>query len=265
MIKKTYHIAQMDCPSEEALIRIKLEEIAEVSVLNFDLDKRMLEVLQTGENAEIEKQLNSLNLGCELKGIEHVETPESIAAPARERRMLWWVLGINLSFFVIEMASGIISKSMGLIADSLDMLADSVVYGLSLWAVGSAIRRKKKVAVISGYFQIALAALGFTEILRRVFFTTESPDYRVMIIVSLSALAANAVTMLILNKSKSKDAHIAATKIFTSNDIIINLGVVVAGLAVMFTGSPIPDLVVGAIVFLIVIRGAVRILKLGRD
>ena len=63
--------------------------------------------------------------------------------------------------------------------------------------------------------------------------------------------------------TKSKDANIRASKIFTSNDIIINIGVILAGIIVLLSGSSIPDLVVGAIIFGIVIRGAVRILKLG--
>ena len=67
---------------------------------------------------------------------------------------------INFAFFIIEITTGFISKSMGLVADSLDMLADALVYGLSLWAVGSTVLRKKKVARLSGYFQLALALIG---------------------------------------------------------------------------------------------------------
>lgn len=51
--------------------------------------------------------------------------------------------------------------------------------------------------------------------------------------------------------------------IFTSNDIIINLGVIVAGTLVYYLKSGIPDLVVGTVVFIVVLRGAQRILKLG--
>jgi len=88
------------------------------------------------------------------------------------------------------------------------------------------------------------------------------PNYQTMILVSFFALMANATTMFILNKSKSKDANMQASKIFTSNDIIINIGVILAGFAVLYTHSFIPDLVVGTVVFIIVIRGAIRILKL---
>ena len=52
--------------------------------------------------------------------------------------------------------------------------------------------------------------------------------------------------------------------IFTSNDVIINLGVIVAGLLVSWFDSNKPDLIVGGIVFILVIQGAIRILKLGK-
>ena len=55
-----------------------------------------------------------------------------------------------------------------------------------------------------------------------------------------------------------------ASMIFTSNDIIINIGVIIAGVLVYFTASKYPDLIIGGIIFLIVVRGALRILKLSK-
>ena len=85
-----------------------------------------------------------------------------------------------------------------------------------------------------------------------------------MIIVSILALVANSICLYLLQKSKSEEAHMKATMIFTSNDIIINTGIIVAGILVLLTHSKYPDLIIGAIVFLIVVRGAFRILKLGK-
>jgi Co/Zn/Cd efflux system component len=81
-----------------------------------------------------------------------------------------------------------------------------------------------------------------------------------MIGVSIFALIANAICLFLLQKSKSKEAHMKASMIFTSNDVIINTGVILAGVLVLLTNSKYPDLVIGAIVFLIVVRGAIRIL-----
>ena len=165
-----------------------------------------------------------------LSGTENIDESEVILESSEvQSKLLWSVLIINFTFFIIEMTTGLISKSMGLVADSLDMLADSFVYGLSLWAVGSTILRKKKVARLSGYFQLSLALLGIIEVTRRFIDSEAMPDYRIMIGVSILALIANAACLYILQKSKSNEAHMKASMIFTSNDIIINGGVILAG------------------------------------
>lgn len=85
-----------------------------------------------------------------------------------------------------------------------------------------------------------------------------------MIIVSIFALIANGICLYLLQKSKSDEAHMQASMIFTSNDIIINVGVIVAALLVYSFQSGIPDLIIGIIVFSLVIQGAFRILKLSK-
>jgi len=55
-----------------------------------------------------------------------------------------------------------------------------------------------------------------------------------------------------------------ASMIFTSNDILINAGVILAGLMVLWLDSSLPDLIIGAFVFVLVSLGAWRILKLAK-
>ena len=264
MLKSEYHISKMDCPSEEALIRMKLEGLSDIKNLVFDIENRKLTIFHTEENPEIQQRLRELSLGTQHKETIVVQQQEFTDNLSIQSKLLWWVLIINFAFFIIEITTGLISKSMGLVADSLDMLADAFVYGLSLWAVGSTAIRKKKVAKLSGYFQLALALLGLLEVIRRFVSFEEVPDFKIMIIVSILALVANSVCLYLLQKSKSEEAHMKASMIFTSNDLIINTGVIAAGFLVLATQSKYPDLIIGAIVFLIVVRGAFRILKLGK-
>ena len=265
MFKSSFKISKMDCPSEETLIKMKLEGIPEIKKLDFDLENRNLTVYHSDENRNITRYLEELNLGAKLSNTVTINESEVVLENTGvQSKLLWSVLIINFSFFIIEMTTGIISRTMGLVADSLDMLADSFVYGLSLWAVGSTVLRKKKVACMSGYFQLTLAILGIIEVVRRFIYFEDFPDYRIMIGISLFALVANSVSLYILQKSKSKEVHMQASMIFTSNDVIINGGVILAGVLVLLTQSKYPDLIIGSIVFLIVVRGAFRILKLGK-
>lgn len=264
MTKSVFHITQMDCPSEENLLRMKLDGLSGIAHLDFNLSERRLTVYHAGEVDPIERAVDELKLGGKKVSSE----PSDLTAfedDSNQRKLLWSVLLINFAFFIIEMTTGLLSKSMGLVADSLDMLADSFVYGISLFAVGGTVLRKKRIAMSAGYLQILLALIGFTEVLRRFFGDEELPDFSTIIIVSIFALVANGICLYLLQKSKSKEeAHMKASLIFTSNDVIINLGVIVAGVMVNLLHSGMPDLIIGTIVFVLVIQGAIRILKLGK-
>ncbi len=260
----TFKVTKMDCPSEEQMIRMKLEGIETILQLNFDIPNRKLEVIHSGEVSSFEKDIHALNFDATLISTEEYTTEIESSNDNIERKMLWWVLAINFSFFVIEILYGWVSKSMGLVADSLDMLADSIVYGMSLIAVGSTMLKKKKIAKVSGYFQILLALLGLVEVIRRFIGMEEIPVFQNMIVISIFALIANSVSLYLIQKVKSEEAHMKASAIFTSNDIIINLGVIIAGALVYFTQSKYPDLIIGFMIFLIVMRGALRILKLSK-
>ena len=261
MKKTTFNIPKMDCPSEEQLIRMKLEPFKNIDTLQFDIPNRKLHVYYNQEIGSIQSSLAELNLGAELVGTE-TSSPTPPADHKMESRLLWQVLGINFLFFVVEIITGFISNSMGLVADSLDMLADSLVYGLALFAVGGTMIRKKRIARASGYFQLILAVFGLIEVIRRFISDEPTPAFQTMIIISLLALAGNALSLYLLQKSKSEEVHMQASVIFTSNDVVVNIGVILAGALVYFTASKVPDLVVGTIIFLLVSKGAFRILKL---
>ena len=253
----------MDCPSEQNLIRMKLSDITSIAHLDFDIPNRELTIFHKGDLKQIDQHLLQLNLGSEL--IESNTTHRKDFGESQlQRKLLWTVLIINASFFLIEMISGLFAQSMGLVADSLDMLADSLVYGISLLAVGGTLARKKNIAKLAGYFQITLAVVGFIEVLRRYFGLESTPDHLLMIVVSSFALVANGACLYLLQKSKNQEAHMKASMIFTSNDITINAGVISAGVLVYTLHSSLPDLIIGAIVFAIVTRGAFRILSLGK-
>jgi Co/Zn/Cd efflux system component len=262
MKKTIFEITKMDCPSEENLIRMKLEGISSIANLDFDIPNRLLTVFHNGEIEQIEKSVVELNLGGKKISTEQTDQTDFLENK-NQKGILLSVLAINFAFFIIEITTGVISKSMGLVADSLDMLADSFVYGISLFAVGGSIIKKKRIAKLAGYFQITLAIIGFVEVLRRFSGDDNLPEFSTMIIVSIFALVANGICLYILQKSKGKEeAHMKASMIFTSNDVIINLGVITAGILVNLMNSSKPDLIIGTIVFALVIQGAFRILKL---
>lgn len=266
MRKRTkYRIPKMDCSAEEQLIRMKLETARSIEHLRFDLEARTLEVVHAGDGSDIRHLLEQLGLGTLQVAQEEAEEPAESVSPREERWPLLAAFTINAVLFAAELVAGILAYSLGLIGDSLDMLADAVVYGMALAAVGGTAGRKTSIARMTGWFQGGLAFAGLSEVVRRFFSGEGVPDFRMMILLSLVALAGNAATLLILNRSRGAGIHMKAAWICTSVDVQVNVLVIVSGAAVFWTGSRIPDLLVGGLIFLLVGNGARRILLLARQ
>ncbi len=258
----TFDIPKMDCPSEERMIRLALEPLDAVEALRFDLEARRLTVTHEGSPEPILAHLEPLGFGARLAhSREASEEQVEAADPIAERRVLWQLLGINAAMFVAELGFGWYAQSTGLIADSLDMLADAMVYGLSLYAVGRAAALQKRAAHASGWLQIALALGALVEVARRAVVGSE-PVEALMIGVAAIALVANVACIALLARHRGGGVHLKASWIFSTNDALANLGVIVAGVLVRMTGSAVPDLLVGAAVGVLVMSAGVRILRL---
>lgn len=184
----------------------------------------------------------------------------AVAAAKVEAETLRWLLAINATMFVIEIVAGWLAESTGLIADSLDMFADAAVYGIALYAVGHA-GRQLHAARLSGWLQLLLALGVLIEVLRR-WLAGSAPEPVPMMGIALLALVANVACMALLAKHRDGGAHMQASWIFSTNDVLANLGVILAGALVAWTGSNVPDLLIGTLIGLLVLNGARRILRL---
>ncbi|MAY75977.1 MAG: hypothetical protein CMJ31_14905 [Phycisphaerae bacterium] len=177
-----------------------------------------------------------------------------------ERRTLLSLLAINGLMFLAEAVAGWIAESTALLADSLDMLADAAVYGIALYAVRRSGRAKRTAASVSGVLQIVLGLGVLAEVIRRTVLGSE-PASLLMIGAGCVALVANLICLRLLSKHRDGGVHMRASWIFSKNDVVANTGVIVAGLLVMSLGSRIPDLVVGSVVVVVVVRGGIMILR----
>ena len=151
----------------------------------------------------------------------------------------------------------------GLLTDSLDMLADAGVYGLSLYVVGRTPAHKLRATWVSGFLQAALAVGALVEVGRRAIWGSE-PQPEGMMALALVALVVNAACLALVYRHRNGEVHMKASYIFSANDVLANLGVVVAGALVAVTGSHVPDLIVGLGIGGLVLSGAFRILRLAK-
>ena len=178
----------------------------------------------------------------------------------RERGTLWKLLAVNGLMFVLEVVIGLLAQSTAVLADSLDMLADAGVYGIALYAVGRSPRVKARAAQWSGALQLLLGALVLLDIARRLLLGSE-PVSLLMIGMGCVALLANTYCLWLITEHRHGEVHMRASWIFSKNDVLANLGIIAGGLLVHWLDSPYPDLAIGTVIALVVLRGGVRILR----
>lgn len=181
-----------------------------------------------------------------------------------ERKTLIVVLTINAVMFFVEFSAGIISESTGLTADSLDMLADASVYGISLFAIGRHMAIKQRAAFLSGVVQISLGLFVMVEVTRRTIVGSE-PVSEIIVVAAAIALVANSACIVLLAKHRHGEVHLRASWIFTTNDVIVNAGVILSGILIWVTESHYPDLIVGLVVSAMVIKGGLKIVGESRS
>lgn len=263
-----FKVSKMDCPSEESMIRMSLENCKSLKAMEFDIPGRMLKVYHENDADEINQKLINLNLGAKLLGTNEIDSKElseiidnAKSEDGKEFKVLIWLLIINAVMFVVEFIVGIVAQSTGLIADSLDMFADAAVYATAIYAVGKSDQLKLKAAHLSGWLQVLLGIGALFEVMRRFIYGSD-PVSTLMISMGLVALVANVTCLMLIAKKKDSGAHMKASWIFSANDVIANTGVILAGLLVMMTGSAIPDLLIGLIIVAFVLNGARRILQI---
>jgi cation diffusion facilitator family transporter len=181
------------------------------------------------------------------------------AQNARERRVLRIALALNAAMAVIGGIAGWIAQSTGLLADALDMLSDATAYAIGLIAIGRTARFKANAAWLSGGVLLVLGIGVLVEVGRRIVYGAE-PLSGWMIGTALLSLAVNVSVLRMLSPLKSGEVHLRATWLFTRADVVANLGVILAGILVLWSGSPYPDFIIGALIGLYVIKEAAEIL-----
>ena len=192
----------------------------------------------------------------------HVEQTQT----GRERRTLLIALILNAGMFVVGLTAGLVGHSSGLLADALDMLADACAYAIALLAIGRALDFKRRAAFTSGAILGILGVTVIIDVVRRALFGSE-PQGWIMVAAAALSLTVNVTVLRMLARFRRGEVHLRVSWLFTRADVIANVGVIVAALLVIATGSRIPDLLIGLAIGVFVVKEAFEILRdaLGRE
>ena len=191
---------------------------------------------------------------CEDKGCEVTALRES------HGRVLWAVLVINALMFVVEAYSGIVAHSTSLLADSLDMLGDAIVYGFSLFVLAKSLRWQAVAAVIKGVFMLAFGVGVLLEAVYKIL-NPVVPNAEIMGTIGALALLANLVCFGMLYRHRSDNLNMSSTGLCSRNDLIANVGVLIAAGASYWLTSRWPDIAVGTLIAGLFLHSSVSVLK----
>jgi cation diffusion facilitator family transporter len=190
----------------------------------------------------------------------HTDEKRAASDPAY-RRALWMVVGLNLSFGLVEMIGGFFARSQALKADALDFLGDGSITLLGLFALAWAGPARARVALTQGAF---LAALALSVIGAAVWRATNAvpPEAHLMGGLGVVGLFVNISAALVLMRFREGgDANARAIWLFSRNDALANIAVVIAAVLVSWLGTAWPDLAVAVIIALLFLHSAREIIR----
>ena len=176
------------------------------------------------------------------------------------RRALWLVVLLNVGYGIVDMVGGFLADSQALKADALDFLGDGSITFFGLLAISWNLKLRARSALIQGIF---LGVMGIAILANTIYRTQvlHTPEAGLMGIFGFIALLINVIATIILLPHRKGDANIRAVWLFSRNDALGNILVIVAAGFVFWTGTSLPDLIVAGLIAIIFLQSSLSIIK----
>ncbi|MBN8980939.1 MAG: cation transporter [Rhizobiales bacterium] len=255
----------MDCPSCAAKIEGAARSVEGVRDAKVSIASQEM-TLRTNEGAtplaEVERKVSGLGYRLARVDVEDGDDriPDLSHVTPAYKRALWIVVLLNGGYGLIEIVGGFIAASQSVKADALDFIGDGVISFLGLIAVGWGLAARAKAALLQGIF---LGFLGVGVLIATAYrmLVLHQPEAQLMGILALIGLVVNVLAAMALLPHRHGDANMRAVWLFSRNDAIGNVAVVIAALLVAWTQTPWPDLIVAFIIAGIFLQSAFSIIK----
>ena len=181
-------------------------------------------------------------------------------------------VGANLAYVAVQATYGLWAHSVALLADAVHNLSD--VLGLVMaWAASVWVKRlptrhftyglrKSSVlaAVANGGFLMLVTGGIAWEALQR--FTHPTPVAGAIVVwVAVAGIFVNGGTALLFASGRSQDINVRGAFLHMAADAVVSVGVVVAGLGILYTGWLWLDPVVSLIISAVIVAGSWGLLR----
>ncbi|MBA2881897.1 cobalt-zinc-cadmium efflux system protein [Desulfosalsimonas propionicica] len=179
---------------------------------------------------------------------------------------------LNVLFVGIEAGYGIAAGSLALIADAghnlSDVLSLLLAWGAALLAAKPASEKRtygfRKLTIMASLANaivllVALGAITWEAIGR--FFDPKPVEAMIVIVVAAIGVVINAVTALLFVSGRKHDLNIKGAFLHMAADAGVSLGVVVAGIMIMFTGWLLIDPLISLLIVAVILVGTWSLLR----
>jgi len=186
-----------------------------------------------------------------------------VTATGRHRQTLIAVLALTTLVAVGEVIGAVITGSLVLFADAAHMAADAAGLGLSLFAAFVAARPPTErrtfgyaraeilAAMANAVLLLAMAGFILYEAIQRLV-SPEAVGSGLLIVFGVIALAANAVSLLLLRQGQAESLNLRGAFLEVASDTLGAAAVIVTGVIIATTGftraDPIASLAVGLLI-----------------
>lgn len=184
-------------------------------------------------------------------------------APADFGRAFAVGVVLNTAFVIVEATYGILSGSMALVADAGHNLSDVLALILA-WAASIAAKKPpsprftygfKSSTILAALANAMLLALAIGAILFETIHRLFDPapvQGMTMVVIAGIGIAINTATALMFMRGRKSDLNIRGAFLHMAADALVSLGVVIAGLAILYTGQmwidPVTSLLIVAVI-----------------
>jgi cobalt-zinc-cadmium efflux system protein len=186
------------------------------------------------------------------------------------------VLGLTLTFMIVEAIGGWLSGSLALLADAGHMLTDGGALALSLLSSWIALRPASAnktygyqrweilAALINGAALFGIAGWVMIEAVQRI----EHPQpirAQLFLIVAAGGLLVNLISLGILHGIRKGSLNTRAAYLHVMGDALGSVGALAAATIIAFTGWTLADPIISVALALLILIGAWRLLRESTD
>jgi cobalt-zinc-cadmium efflux system protein len=191
-------------------------------------------------------------------------------------RPLRITLGLVLVIMIAEVIGGVLSNSLALLSDAGHMLTDALALGLSLFALALARRpatptrtfgyhrAEIMAALANGSILVLVSVYIFYEAYRR-FSALPTVKTPLMLTIAVIGLVANLAGVFLLRRGSRASINVRAAFWHVIGDTMSSVGVVIGGVIIYFTGWYIVDPILAVVIGVVILWGAVRIVREATD